>query len=405
MHIVLTHSRYPPHSGSGGIAMYNHHLSRGLARLGHRVTVVSSRSSSNVPDHEEVESIGIYRLLTHDRYRFRRLPVVGHYMRSLLQVLYSTRVAAILSRLHRKDEVDVVEFAEVGAEGYIYLHLPWKRPVVVRCHTPTAILRRHYQPEEMSYSTTWTEANERYCVRAADLLTTPSQDMARVVSESYDVHGMQFRALANPIDVSMFERTRGCKTNGGNSRGVLVLHVGRLERVKGIDVLVRAIPRVVEQAPKTRFAFIGEDRADALGRSCQEQLMKSVRERGVQDHVKFLGSVDQSTLIAWYHRADVAVVPSLNYESFSYTCAQAMAAGLPVVASRIGGIPETLDDGISGLLVEPGKVEALSQALVILARDGDLRRRMGEAGSSKARRCFDASVVAEQMVQLYASAL
>ena len=382
--------------------MYNHHLSRGLAHLGHRVTVVSSRRSSNIPDHEEVEGIGIYRLLTHDRYRFRRLPIVGHYMRGFLQVLYSARVAALLSRLQRKDKVDVVEFAEVGAEGYVYLNLPWKRPVVVRCHTPTTILRRHYQPEEMSYSTTWSEICERYCVRAADLVTAPSMDMAREASESFNVPCNQIHTVPNPMEVTSFERREGSRANGKHSQDVVVLHVGRLERVKGIEVLAQAIPLVVSQVPRMRVVFIGEDRRDPHGHSWQERLMRFLEERGVEGNVQFLGSVGQRTLVDWYHRADIAVVPSLNYESFSYTCAQAMAAGLPVVASRIGGIPETVDDGVSGVLVEPGNVDELTQALVVLSRDGDLQRRMGEAGSRKARRCFDASVVAEQMVQVYA---
>lgn len=124
MHIVLVHSRYPPHSGSGGIAMYNHYLSRALVDLGHKVTVIAARWSDNVQDFEELEDVRIHRLLIRHRSWLHRLPVVGRHMRSFLQVLYSARVARMLSRLQRKQKVDIVEFAEVGAEGYIYLHMP-----------------------------------------------------------------------------------------------------------------------------------------------------------------------------------------------------------------------------------------------------------------------------------------
>src|SRR5919108_4876320 len=131
--------------------------------------------------------------------------------------------------------------------------------------------------------------------------------------------------------------------------------------------LSRAIPQVLQEAPYVRFMFIGDDRQDECGRSWQQRLEAFFREQRVDDRVVFCGATDQPTLLEWYRKADIAVVPSLVYESFSYTCAQAMAAGLPVVASRIGGIPETVGDGVSGLLVEPGDVTGLAQAIVRLA--------------------------------------
>jgi starch synthase len=98
------------------------------------------------------------------------------------------------------------------------------------------------------------------------------------------------------------------------------------------------------------------------------------------------------------------VVPTLNYESFSYTCAQAMAAGKPVVASRIGGIPETVQDEVSGLLVPPGDPSELAAALIQLARDPARRCAMGEAGRAHARREFDAATVAARVMQVYENA-
>ena len=82
-----------------------------------------------------------------------------------------------------------------------------------------------------------------------------------------------------------------------------------------------------------------------------------------------------------------------------------MAAGLPVVASRIGGIPETVDDGINGILVEPGSVTDLVKALVELAKDRKLRKDFGKAGYRKASLCFDSDVVAQKMILLYTSLL
>jgi glycosyltransferase involved in cell wall biosynthesis len=132
----------------------------------------------------------------------------------------------------------------------------------------------------------------------------------------------------------------------------------------------------------------------------RQRLESCFQEQGMDDKVVFLSSVDQSTLIEWYCRTDVAVVPSILYESFSYTCAQAMAAGLPLVASRIGGIPETVHDEVSGLLVAPGDAEGLARAVIRLAQNSSLRRRIGQAGRAKARQHFDALNVAEQFIEL-----
>jgi glycosyltransferase involved in cell wall biosynthesis len=165
---------------------------------------------------------------------------------------------------------------------------------------------------------------------------------------------------------------------------VTVLHVGRLERVKGVAVLAQAIPKIIANAPNVRFIFAGEDLRTARGTSQRAELEADFAAKGVQSHIEFAGAVEQATLVNLYQRADICVMPSILYESFSYTCAQAMAAGKPVVATRIGGIPETVDDGVSGIIVSPGNVDELAQAIIRLACDPDLRARMGSAGRDKA---------------------
>ncbi len=128
--------------------------------------------------------------------------------------------------------------------------------------------------------------------------------------------------------------------------------------------------------------------------------LESLFERqGIRQQVEFRGSVDLPALVQAYHQAHIVVVPTLNYESFSYTCAQAMAAGLPLVASRIGGIPETV--GEAGLLVAPGAARELAQALATLALDADLRKRLGTAARQRARETFDAGIVARSTLDQY----
>jgi glycosyltransferase involved in cell wall biosynthesis len=153
--------------------------------------------------------------------------------------------------------------------------------------------------------------------------------------------------------------------------------------------------------PDARFVFVGDDRPLLGGRSQRAALESKLRRETAAGQVQFTGGVDQPTLLEWYRRANICVVPSLLYESFSYTCAQAMAAGKPVVATHIGGIPETVTDGVSGVLVAAGDTSQLAQAIIRLARDAALRERMGRAGREKAARDFDPSTIARRTTAIY----
>lgn len=395
MHVVLV-SRL---SGHGGVAVYNRTLARALVELGHSVTIVTARTSPDEPAHEERNGVAIHRLLRRHPYWLRRLPLVGRYTRSFIQLFYSFQVARFLNSLSEVASPDIIEFADVEAEGFMYLRQRDRKPVIVRCHTPTFVLRRYHRPEEMVFSTALTTAMEKSCICHADGLTAPSHDMARNIAEECNVSQTDFRIIPNVLDVSTY--IQHVYQEGENNNRVIILHVGRLERVKGVATLVRAIPLIVDQHSQTLFVFIGPDHTDLNGQSYREELEAYCLSHNVSKNVRFLGYVDEPDLISWYNRADIAVVPSLNYESFSYTCAQAMAAGVPVVASGIGGIPETVEDGISGYVVDPGDHKILAQKLLKLVANKTLRHKMGSAGKKRAMTSFNVNTIAEQMIEFY----
>ena len=127
--------------------------------------------------------------------------------------------------------------------------------------------------------------------------------------------------------------------------------------------------------------------------------------RGLSDRVELRGFVAWNDLVALYHAADLCVVPSILYESFSYTCLQAMACGRPVVATTMGGIPEVVIAGETGLLVPPGDPVALAAAFERLVDDAGLRRRLGRAGRERAVRRYGHYSVARQNLAIYAEVI
>ena len=174
MHIALVCRWYPPHSGFGGVAMHNYYAARALVKAGHRVSVIAARWSEDCAALEVAEGVTVRRLLSLHRSWMHRLPLYGRHARSFVQWSYSRRVAAALRNLERADPPDVIEFADIEAEGHAYLAGRPRRPVVIRCHTPAFVLHRYYRPEELPWRTEGIEAREKLCIGRANALTAPS---------------------------------------------------------------------------------------------------------------------------------------------------------------------------------------------------------------------------------------
>jgi D-inositol-3-phosphate glycosyltransferase len=185
----------------------------------------------------------------------------------------------------------------------------------------------------------------------------------------------------------------------------LVLFVGRLDPVKGLDTLLRAMCELKEIEPelsKTLSLVViggdadenGADLSEAL--ECLDQLKDEV---GISDLVAFVGSRAQDTLTYYYSAAEVVVVPSY-YESFGLVALEAMACGTPVIASRVGGLQHTVEDGVTGFLVPAGDPQALAEKLRVVLCDSDLRQRLGTDARHRAQ-SYAWATVAERVMGVY----
>ncbi len=396
MHLVIANQWFSMQRAQGGVAGYNRVLASELRDRKNQVTVVSTRRDRALPAFSEEMGIRVHRLLVRDAYRWRRLPCLGRYVRPLQQLTHSYRVARLLHNLHRQQPIDVVEFADVNAEGFFYARHP-VCAVVIRCHTPTFVLRRYYDRSEMPFDTRLISWCEKDAIRRAHALSAPSEDMARTIATECALAVERISVIANALPPEAFQISSLPRRNGH----FRVLCVGRLERAKGVVLLADAIPAIVRDVPSARFAFVGEDRRTGDGTSQRAELQRQLERAGASPCVEFAGPVSDQELADWYAKADVCLVPSLLYESFSYTSAQAMAAGKPVVASRIGGIPETVQDGVHGILIRPGQADELAQAVIRLAGDVNLREAMGRAGREWAALHFSSHILGDKTLEVY----
>lgn len=200
------------------------------------------------------------------------------------------------------------------------------------------------------------------------------------------------RVLYNPIDVDRFRpdaalRDASRRRFGFSPNDVVVGFAGRFERQKGVCVLAEALGQLMPRVPDVRALWVG---GGELAEDIEREIAVSAH---ASRHVREPWSND---IVACFAAMDILAFPPIRRESFGRVSAEAQACGLPVIGSAVGGIPETLRDGVSGVLVPPGDAPALTDALTRLAEDPELRARMGAAGRAQACERFAAPRIAEE---------
>jgi glycosyltransferase involved in cell wall biosynthesis len=212
----------------------------------------------------------------------------------------------------------------------------------------------------------------------------------------------RLRVIRSGVDTERFaprDRADARRHLGLDDRKGLVLFVGNLEPRKQLDVLLKALPRVRQRGPQVYMAIVGTG-ASAGALDQTSRLQQLTHELGLQDVVRFVGRVSGDDLLQWYAAADVFALPSSS-EAQGIVALEAMACGLPVVASAVGGLLGTVDDGKSGFLIPSGDSDALADRLCVLLTDAELRASMGSAARDKVEREFTWTNAIHATVEVY----
>lgn len=182
--------------------------------------------------------------------------------------------------------------------------------------------------------------------------------------------------------------------------GKVVLYVGRLAEEKGLSYLVYAIPAVLSVLPDVKIVFVGPD----FGiKPYLKRLGESLGHR-VYSSIIFVGELRGNPLLDAYSACDVLVLPSL-IEAFGIVILEAMAMGKPVIATRVGGIPDIVKNGETGILVPPADSLKLSQSIITLLSNPELAKRMGQRGRDVVRRYHSWEDVADKTLDVYRKVL
>lgn len=386
LHVCFISQEYPPETGWGGIGAYTYEMAHGLARAGQRVTVISlAQGPDTITSAGGVEVHRVGPRPDWSRWR-------GGWLLNRIWPGFAWSASRRLKDIHAACPVDVVEAAECRADS-LFLPLVRRRPgLVVRLHTPWYFVDRlnNIVPDRKKR---FIYRQEAWSIRAADLVTAPSRAVVDLTNTWVPLAPRRVAVVPNPVNADTYSPGDGAKTGD-------VLVVGRLEQRKGAGLLADAVPAVLRRCPHATFRFVGSDGVDANGRSWRERLLDGVPE-AQRGRVVF-EQVPRSELIRRYRQAAVCVLPSV-WENFPYALLEAMACGVPAVGTRTGGLPELIDDNVSGLVIPPADATALTDGLCRLLQDDRLRQRMGRAARRQVEERFSVERVVPDMLEVYRS--
>ena len=399
---------------SGGQGVYLHYLTRELARLGHDVHVIAGR-----PYPEVAEGVHLHRLKTFsfwafldavDEYRFRTSPleffhplnfyefVSTRFSLASLFLLLSLRAYAELQRLSRQAPFDLVHDNQTLAYGILLM----KRrglPVVANIHHPLHIDRRNALARvgELRHQVgAWLWYPwymQRFVAQRVDRVITGSDNSARSISEVMGLPREHIRAILDGVDTQVFRPLEAVEKEPNG-----LLFVGNSEDLnKGAPYLIEALALLRGDVP---FHLTLVDRKE----EDLKVVPPLVRRHGLTGQVTYTGRVARGELVRLYSRSHVLVSPSL-YEGFGLPAAEAMACGLPVIATSAGAFPEVIADGTTGVLVPPRDAPALAGAIRDLLSDPETCLRMGQAARRRVARRFTWRETARQTVALYEEVL
>ena len=200
----------------------------------------------------------------------------------------------------------------------------------------------------------------------------------------------EYRIIPNGVDLDRFASAEPFEELRDGTLNILF--VGRFEERKGLIHLLKAYHRLRKRKVDARLLVVGAGPKE-------REYRRYVGLRGIRD-VEFLGRVDDADKVRYFASADIYCAPNTGQESFGIVLLEAMAAGVPIVASDIHGFKRVVERNVQGILVEPRNPRALAAALYALARDPDLRDEMGEAGRQRAPE-FTWDRVTERIIDYY----
>lgn len=293
-----------------------------------------------------------------------------------------------LARFLRREQVDLVHAHQYTP--YFYSNLArffYRRP---------AILFTEHGRHFPDYPRRKRMAVNRLFLKSCDRVIGVGEAVREALISNEGICPERIKVIYNGVDLAPFqdgtqEREVVRRELGLEAGSLVILQVARLDYLKDHGTAIRTIDRVLQKCPRARLVLVGDGPEEP-------QIRELVRQRGLEPHVQFLGlRTDVARLL---QAADIFLLTSIS-EGIPLTLIEAMAAGIPIVATRVGGIGEVVADGSTGLLAPSGDHSSLAEQILRLSENAALRRELGAEGRERAWALFSEKKMHASYRQLY----
>ena len=239
-------------------------------------------------------------------------------------------------------------------------------------------------------------------LKKVQTIITVSENNQKILKKLYPEHKGKIKVIHNGIDISWWQSQtlrfteEDCKTIKKNifladQNTLIIISIAELHERKGLKYLVEAMPKIIKKYPEVKLVIIGEGKD-------RKNLANLIGKLGIENHILLAGK--QKEIPKLLKSSDIFVLPSLR-EAFGLVILEAMITGLPVIASKVGGIPEIIKDGGNGLLVEPKNSKKLTSILTDLIAQQKKRQKLASAGQKTVLEKFTAKKMAEEYEKIY----
>jgi len=387
LRVMMLTWEFPPRI-VGGISPHVYHLSKNLANEGVKVYVVTC-DFPGAPDHEILDGVEVFRI---DSYK-NPSPDFASWV-YLMNMNMQKEAAAIVKNLGGVNIFHAHDWLVANA-GIGLKHI-FRKPLLATIHS-TEIGRRnglHSDYERMIHET------EAWLTYEAWRVICCSNYMVSHVKWAFNLPEDKLVMIPNGVDVKEYEKSTvdlsQFRRRFALPEEKIVLYVGRLVYEKGIQVLVSAIPKILEKA-NAKFIIVGDG-------YMRDPLWERVKNMGLAHKVMFTGFVDDETLRNLQKCADVSVVPSL-FEPFGIVALEAMAAKSPVVVSDTGGLSEVVEHDVTGVKVYPDNPDSLAWGVTRVLLDEAYANRLRENAYRTVLEKYNWKKISRQTKSVYESVL
>jgi alpha-maltose-1-phosphate synthase len=401
--VMLLSLEYPPYT-HGGVATYVFELASGLGRLGYEVTVLTYTSGNPTIIHESNVTVHFISPSTAKYSNTDNLSMVQGVLAFNRDLI--TYCQNIIEE--HKQKPHIIHYINwLTFSAAYHLSKIFNIPIIGAIQGISEPCERWWgQTADLEILQ---QERELFC--RSDTFITVSHSMRDIIQTTYGVLSNRIHVVYNGFDVSIFskyplmaEKANRLRQTIAAQDEKIIIFAGRIHLQKGILALLSSASRVLVKYPKVRYLIVGEsDSRDFTINHLYQQFS------ALQSKVKFLGKVPRTHLALLYQIADIAVIPSI-YEPFGYAAIEAMAVGVPVIATNVGGLAEIIEHGRTGLLVPVSSntqgthivdVEQLADAQILLLHNPQIAEDLGKAGQQHALTNFGFEEMVVRTTQIY----